>query len=68
VLNNTIGRGNCVVKRVLSMYSVGVFIGNQVSGHALQSTIMPLVNYVFPKIFPFKPCSFDPKTIGIEGD
>jgi hypothetical protein len=52
MLNNTTGRSNGVVKRVLSMYSVGVFIGNQVSAHALISTIMPLVTYVFPRIFP----------------
>jgi hypothetical protein len=51
MLNNTMGRSNGVVKRVLSMYSVGVFIGNQVSGHALISTIMPLVTYFFPRIF-----------------
>jgi hypothetical protein len=52
VLNNTTGRGNNVVKRVLSMYSAGVFIGNQVSGHALISTIMSLVTYVFPQNIP----------------
>jgi hypothetical protein len=54
MLNNTMCRGNTVVKRVLSMYSAGVFIGNQVSGHALISTIMPLVTYVFPRIFPLR--------------
>ena len=53
VLNNTMGRGNNAVKCVLyTMYSAGVFIGNQVSGHAFLSTIMPLVTYVFPRIFP----------------
>jgi hypothetical protein len=34
------------------MYNTWVFIGNQVSGHALISTIMPLVTYVFARIFP----------------
>jgi hypothetical protein len=51
VLNNTMSRGNSVVKCVLSMYSEGVFVGNQVSGHALLGTIMPLVTYIFPRIF-----------------
>jgi hypothetical protein len=52
MLNNTMGRGNDIVKCVLSMYSARVFIGNQVRGHALISMIMPLVTYVFPRIFP----------------
>ena len=34
------------------MYNVGVFIGNQVGGHALLSTIMPLVTCFYPGIFP----------------
>jgi hypothetical protein len=34
------------------MYNVGVFIGNQVGGHAFISTIMPMVAYILPKIFP----------------
>jgi hypothetical protein len=52
VLSNTTDWGNDVVKRVLSMYSAGVFIGNRVSGHALISMMMPLVTYVFPTVFP----------------
>jgi hypothetical protein len=34
------------------MYSLGVFIGNQVGVHALLSTIMPLVTFFSPRIFP----------------
>ena len=34
------------------MYSAGVIIGNQVGGHALLSTIMPLVTCFYPGIFP----------------
>jgi hypothetical protein len=53
VLNNTTNREQQRhVKRVLSMYNAQVFIGNKGSGHALLSTIMPLVTYVFPKMFP----------------
>jgi hypothetical protein len=33
------------------MYIVGVFIGNQVGGHALLNTIMPLDICHSPKIF-----------------
>jgi hypothetical protein len=33
------------------MYNAEVFISNQVGGHALLSTIMPLITYVFPEIF-----------------
>jgi hypothetical protein len=36
------------------MYSVGVFIGNQVGGCALLSTIMPLVTCYSPGIFPLQ--------------
>jgi hypothetical protein len=36
------------------MYNAEVFIGNPVGGHTLLSTIMPLVTYVFPKIFPLE--------------
>ena len=52
MLSKTTDWGNSVVKRFLSMYNTWVFIGNQVSGHALISTIMPLVTYVFARIFP----------------
>jgi hypothetical protein len=52
MLSNTVGWGNNVVKRVPSMYSAGVFIGNQVSGQALISTIMPLVTYLYPEYSP----------------
>jgi hypothetical protein len=36
------------------MYNAEVFIGNPVGGHTLLSTIMPLVTYVFPRIFPLE--------------
>jgi hypothetical protein len=47
MLSNTTGWSNGVVKRVLSMYNAGVFIGYQVGGHASISTFMPLVTYIF---------------------
>jgi hypothetical protein len=54
MLSNTTGRGSGVVQRVPSMYSADVFIGNQVRGHALISTIMSLVTYIIPIIFPLR--------------
>jgi hypothetical protein len=38
--------------RVLSMYNVGVFIGNEVGGHDLLSTIMPSVTCSSPEYSP----------------
>jgi hypothetical protein len=47
MLNKTMDRElQCLVKRVPSMYSAGVFICNQAGVHALLSTIMPL-GYMF---------------------
>jgi hypothetical protein len=53
VLNKTMGRERqCLVKRVPSMYSVGVFIGNQVGGHALLCTIMSPGYLLSPRNIP----------------
>jgi hypothetical protein len=49
MLSNTTGWDNGVVKRVPSMYSAGVFIGNHESGHALISTVMPWLPTLSPE-------------------
>jgi hypothetical protein len=54
VLNKRVGRElQCLVKRVPSMYSVGIFIGNQVGGCALLSTIMPRLPALAQNISPW---------------